>query len=105
MKMLLETERLSITEFTTDDAGFILQLVNSPSWLQFIGDRQVYTLADAELYLVNGPISSYQQLGFGLWKVELKDGGKPIGMCGFLKRTFLDDADIGYALLPEFEGL
>ena len=39
-----------------------------------------------------------------MWTVELKDGGTPIGICGFVKRDTLPDADIGFAFLPQFAG-
>jgi RimJ/RimL family protein N-acetyltransferase len=36
--------------------------------------------------------------------VSLKKTNTPIGVCGFLKRDYLDAPDIGFAMLPEFEG-
>jgi RimJ/RimL family protein N-acetyltransferase len=44
----------------------------------------------------------YSRHGFGLYCVERKEGGAPIGMCGLLKRDSLPDADIGFAFLPAF---
>ncbi len=103
-KKILETERLYLREFDLNDSGFILELVNSPKWLEFIGDRNVKTIADAEEYLKNGAIKSYQENGFGFWAVELKDTATPIGMCGLVKRETLDDIDIGFAMHPEYIG-
>lgn len=100
--MVLETERLILRRLTTDDAPFIFELVNDPDWLRFIGDRGVRTLDDARGYIVKGPIDMYARLGFGLYLVELKDIGAPIGMCGLLKRDTLEDADIGFAFLPRY---
>jgi len=104
MKSFLETDRLFLRQFDLSDAGFILQLLNTQGWLEFIGDRNVIKEEDAEAYLLNGPIKSYQTNGFGLSLVSLKDGEVPIGACGLLKRDYLDDADIGFAFLPEFIG-
>ena len=87
---------------SVDDAAFMLGLLNEPSWLQFIGDRGVRTLDDARAYILGGPVASYARLGFGFYIVELKDGGIPIGICGLVKREFLDAVDIGYALLPAY---
>ncbi|CAN5789336.1 GNAT family N-acetyltransferase [soil metagenome] len=101
---LFETERLLLREFDTSDAAFILTLVNNATWLQFIGDRNIKTTSDAVYYLVNGPMKSYYQHGFGLSMIELKEGNIPIGMCGLIKREGLKDVDIGFALLPEFGG-
>lgn len=104
MKYILETERLSLREFITADAAFILELVNSPGWLQFIGDRNIKTTGQAIAYLENGPIKSYRDNGFGLALVETKDHKISIGMCGIIKRDNLDNPDIGFAFLPGFTG-
>jgi RimJ/RimL family protein N-acetyltransferase len=99
---ILETERLLLRQFTTADAEFIFEQLNEPSFIQNIGDRGVRTLADANSYLVNGPIASYAKNGFGLYLVVLKETHEPIGMCGLIKRDGLDDVDIGYSFLPKF---
>jgi RimJ/RimL family protein N-acetyltransferase len=99
---VLETERLILRRFIHEDAPFILQLVNEPSFIQNIGDRGVRTLSDAERYLATGPISSYARNGFGLYLVQLKESGKSIGMCGLIKRETLGHVDVGYAFRPTF---
>jgi len=99
---ILETERLALRQFTADDAAFIFELVNEPSFIQNIGDRNVRSLADAINYLEKGPISSYARNGFGLYHVQLKESGESTGMCGLIKRDALEDVDIGYAYLPKF---
>ncbi len=98
---LIETERLLLDKLTLDDAEFILKLVNEPSWIANIGDKQVHNLDDARRYLQDGPITMYQKYGFGLYRVALKDN-TPIGMCGILKRDQLPRPDIGFALFPEY---
>lgn len=104
MTFVLETERLTLRRLTPADAPFILELVNTPTWLQYIGDRHVHTLEDARNYITNGPASSYDKIGTGLYLVSLKENGIPIGMCGLLKREILEDLDIGFALLPGHAG-
>ncbi|HEV2673161.1 MAG TPA: GNAT family N-acetyltransferase [Aliidongia sp.] len=99
-----ETDRLILRELVVEDAPFIHALVNDPSWLRFIGDRNVRTFDDARSYILDGPIAMYQRLGFGLWLVELKDGGTPIGLCGLIKRDTLDHVDIGFAFSPVYRG-
>jgi len=104
MNYILETERLFLREFTLADAPFIIELVNSPGWLQFIGDRNVKTEEQAKEYLRNGPLLSYAKNGFGLSLVALKADQSPIGMCGIIRRDSLENPDIGFAFLPSFEG-
>lgn len=99
---VIETERLLLRHFSTDDAAFILELVNEPAFLQYIGDKQVSSLEDARHYLTSGPIDSYRRHGFGLYTAELKDGAIPSGMCGLLKRDTLPDPDIGFAFLQRY---
>lgn len=100
----INTERLTIRPFTLDDAPFILRLLNEPSFIENIADKGVRDLEGARSYLREGPMASYERHGFGLWRVELRGDGTPIGMAGLLKRDYLDAIDIGYALLPEFCG-
>ena len=101
---ILETERLRLRHLSTDDAAFILELLNQPSYLRFIGDRGVRTVPEAERYIAQGPMASYERYGFGLWMVEMKEGRQPVGTCGLIKRKELDDVDIGYAFPPRFWG-
>ena len=100
--IILETERLILRQFSTDDAEFILELVNEQSFIQNIGDRGVRTLDDARAYILRVAVTSYEKNGFGLYLVLLKESGESIGMCGLIKREGLEDVDIGYAFLPKF---
>jgi RimJ/RimL family protein N-acetyltransferase len=99
---VLETDRLILSHLTTEDAEFVLELLNDPSFIRYIGDKQVRTPDDARAYVLNGPVKSYEMFGFGLNLVELKSGRKPIGICGLLKRETLPDPDIGFAFLPAY---
>lgn len=101
---ILETARLQLRHIAPNDAAFILELVNEPSWLRFIGDRGVRTLEDARAYILKGPVAMYDRVGFGLYLTELKANGAPIGICGLVKRAGLEDVDIGFALLPRYRG-
>jgi RimJ/RimL family protein N-acetyltransferase len=101
---LIETESLSLREFSTDDTDFIIELLNDPDFIRNIADRGVRTTADACAYIENRLIASYHKFGFGLYRVTLKASGEPIGMCGLVKRDGLEDVDIGFAFLPAFRG-
>jgi RimJ/RimL family protein N-acetyltransferase len=97
---VLDTERLRLRRLCSDDAAFIVELLNDPSFIENIGDRKVRTLDDARAYIANGPVAMYERFGFGLFLVALKETGTPIGICGLLKRETLNDIDIGFAFLP-----
>ena len=100
---ILETERMILREVTTEDAEFILDLLNQPSFIRHIGDRNVRTIDEARDYIESRFRESYKKFGFGMWAVELKETNQPIGICGFVKRDGLPDADIGFAFLPQYE--
>lgn len=100
--VILETERLTLRQFSSADAEFILELLNEPSFIQNIGDRGVRTTADAEEYIENRLVPSHAQNGFGLYLVTLKGSNEHIGMCGLIKRKELEDVDLGYAFLPRY---
>ena len=99
---ILETDRLGLRRLAVEDAEFIFDLLNQPSFLQFIGDKGVKTIDDARNYILTGPIASYERFGFGLYLAELKPTRAPIGICGLLKRETLDDVDVGFAFLPQY---
>lgn len=103
MKTIL-TERLSLSSLKTRDAAFFQALVNTSSWIQYIGDRHVHTVKDARAYLKSGPLQHEQTHGFGMRKVTLLDTQLPIGICGLVRRDGLPYPDLGFAILPEFEG-
>ena len=102
MNIITQTERLTLRELTVDDAEFVNEILNTPKFLQYIGDRQVRTAEQAADFIESRYRQSYVDHGFGLYAVELKDG-TPIGMCGFVRRETLQGPDLGFAFLPEFE--
>lgn len=103
--IVAETERLLISKFTIEDAPFYLELVNTPNWLKYIGDRNIKTLEDAEDRIKTTILTSYETLGYGAYKLQLKDDNLIIiGSCGLYKRAIFDYADIGFAMLPAYEG-
>lgn len=99
---ILETSRLRLRLLDEGDAPFILELLNDPDWLRFIGDKGVRTLDAARTYIANGPVAMVRRLGFGLYLTELRDTGTAVGICGLIKRDALDDVDLGFAFLPQF---
>ena len=104
LNTVLTTERLALRRLALADAPFIIELVNEPGWLLHIGDKGVRTAEDAHRYLRTGPLESYAKNGFGLYLVERKSDGAPIGMCGLVKRDGLEHADIGFAFLARVAG-
>jgi RimJ/RimL family protein N-acetyltransferase len=104
MAKVLDTGRLALRELELSDAPFILQLLNDPGWIRYIGDRGVRTEEGARGYLETRLIPPYRKHGFGLWMVEPREGGEPLGICGLVKRDTLPDPDLGFAFMPQSRG-
>lgn len=101
---VLETARLRLQELEHTDAGLILRVLNTEGFLRHVGDRGVRDLVQAVAYIDEGPRASYARHGFGLWKATMKATGEDVGICGLVRRDSLPTPDLGYALLPGFEG-
>lgn len=101
---ILDTERLSLREFTPLDAPFLLRLVNEPGWIRNINDPGVRTAEEALAWAEGRLFKAYRELGHGFWAVQRREDGALLGMCGLFKRPALPEPDLGYALLAEHEG-
>ncbi|HEX7316187.1 MAG TPA: GNAT family N-acetyltransferase [Pyrinomonadaceae bacterium] len=99
---VIETERLSLREMSEADARFVLEILNDPGFIRFVGDRGVRNVEDAARYTSERFVESYRQNGFGLWLVAAKDEKVPVGICGLVKRKELNVVEVGYAFLPPF---
>lgn len=98
-----ETQRLFLRPTGVEDAAFILELLNTPKWLQNIGDRKVKTLDDAQAYIETKMLPQLEKLGYSNYTIIRKTDQAKIGTCGLYNREGLDGVDIGYALLPQYE--
>ena len=102
--IILETERLVLREIDSAiDAEFIFELLNSPKFLKYIGDRGVRSIADSAEFIETKYRQGYVDHGFGLYAVERKSDNVPVGVCGLVMRDSLPGPDIGFAFLPEYE--
>ena len=97
---IAETNRLILSKITIEDAPFILELMNTPGWLKYIGDRNIKTVEAAANSIKNNQLKCYEEHGYGYYKMQVKaENLKTIGTCGLLKRANLEDIDIGFSLL------
>jgi len=99
-----ETGRLLFRPTGLEDAELVLELLNMPKWLKFIGDRNVKTLEEAREYIKNRMLTQLERLGYSNYTLVKKSDGILIGTCGLYDREGLEGIDIGFALLPQFEG-
>lgn len=101
---VLETERLVLREVDEGDAAFVLALLNTPGFLENIGDRGVRTEDDARAYIRDKMLASYRDHGYGMWVAVERGGGALVGLAGLVRRDGLDMPDVGYAFAPEAWG-
>lgn len=100
---ILETDRLILRQVTPSDAPFIMELVNEPDWLLYIGDKNVRTHEEADSYIAKLR-EMYAVPGYGFYAVESKEHACAIGICGLIRRESLEDADLGFAYLSRYGG-
>lgn len=100
--VLATTERIVLRELADADAPFVLSLLTDAGWLRWIGDRGVHSLDDSRAYIRAGPQAMLAEHGVALHVISV--AGTPAGLCGLLRRDGHPDADLGFALLPEFRG-
>lgn len=99
-----ETPRLILRPCEENDCKFIYQLLNTEKWLQYIGDRGVYSEIEACTYIREKMYPQLKKVGYGNYVVIRKIDNAKIGTCGLFDRDGLEGIDIGFAFLPEFEG-
>lgn len=99
MEFSTETERLYLRPLNEKDSSFILELVNTKGWLEFIGDRKIYSLENAIEYIA----MILHNNNYHYTVIEEKSKHIPIGVVSFLQRDNHPYPDLGYAMLPEYE--
>ncbi|KAA2243818.1 GNAT family N-acetyltransferase [Chitinophaga agrisoli] len=101
MQHPITTERLSIDILSVNDHDFVLELLNSKGWLEFIGNRNIHSKEEAITYITQ--ILLTPNLTYRV--VRRKEDNTPIGIVSFIKRDYLTHHDLGFAFLPQFMGL
>ena len=98
-----ETERLILKPTSEEDAEFVYHLLNTPKWIQYIGERNIKTVEIAKEYIKNKMIPQLGRLGYSNYTLIRKLDNVKVGTCGLYDRDGLEGIDIGFALLPEYE--
>lgn len=101
--IVVQTRRLTLRHLREADAPFILELLNDPLWVRFIGNKSVDSIPGAVAYIARAQ-RMYTEKGFGLWMVERRDDGAPLGLCGLIKRDTLPDVDLGFGFVSRHHG-
>lgn len=100
----IETKRLLLKPTLVEDADFIFELLNTPKWKEYIGDRKVHTVEAAKIYIKTKMLPQLSKLGYSNNTLIRKADNSKVGICGLYNRAGADEVDIGFALLPDYEG-
>lgn len=100
----MKLRSISIRFIELEDAPFLLELMNSPNWLKYIGDRKICNEEDARNYILEKMSPRLEDKGFINHVMLTKESNIPVGTCSIHNREGIEGLDIGYALLPQFEG-
>lgn len=102
----LETERMIIRNWQVDDWRLVRPMSLDPDVMQYIGHYQPWTEEETRQFVTNR-IADYEQYGWTMWPLILKETGNFLGYCGFLRRVYGEhegEIEIGYALLKDAWG-
>ena len=94
-KIIIETERLFLREFTSEDAGLIYELNNDPDVIRYTLDP-LKNLEEAKEVLVKNILPQYSLYNHGRWAVHLKEYKDFLGWCGLKSRPERNEIDLGY---------
>jgi len=100
----LQTERLRLRRYTTDDIDNIYGLVSDPLVMRYF--PQMYSRSEVEESLEHR-IARYDEIGYSVMAVELRSDGTFVGQIGLLHWDDVDgreDVEVAYMLRPQFWG-
>lgn len=99
----LRTERLRLRRWTDRDRAAFHALNSDPAVMATIGPVMSRSESDA---FMNRIEARFDEHGFGLWCVELLEGGdrEPIGFTGLAMPWFRDGVEVGWRLRSEHWG-
>lgn len=100
-----KTERLIIRPTLEQDADLIYQLMNTPKFIKYVGDREINSIEAAEKYIQTKMLPQLHRLGYSSYSLITNKDGEKIGTCGLYNRNGIEGVDIGFGLLPQYEGL
>lgn len=99
--MVIETKRLILREMTEADMTFLRQILQDEDVMYAyngaFSDGEVQAWLDKQML-------NYEEFGFGLWAVVLKETGVMIGQCGLTMQTYKGDKvlEVGYLFQKDY---
>lgn len=103
MKIIFETPRLILRQFTEVDAPLILALNSDPDIVKYVHEPTLKTQEQAENILKKIILPQYKN-NLGRWAIHTKGHMEFIGWCGLKFRPERDEIDLGYRLIQKAWG-
>jgi len=103
MKIVFETPRLLLRQFTEDDAPLILDLNSDPEIVKYVHELPLKTEEQARKIITDIILPQYKN-NLGRWAMHIKENMEFVGWCGLKYRPELDEIDLGYRLMQKAWG-
>lgn len=103
MKIIIETERLLLREFTIDDAALVYELNLDPEVIRYTGDP-IRDIDHARQVLEQTILPQYALYNHGRWAVLVKPELEFVGWCGLKARPERNEIDLGYRFMQKAWG-
>lgn len=101
----IETGRLILRPFNMADLEAFSLICADPEVMRFIGDGKALDMETVKQRMLSW-ISSYNEQGFGLLALTLKENNKLLGFCGLIEQVVDGESyvELGYRLDRTFWG-
>lgn len=104
MAVILETARLVIREWETEDLEAFFAMTGDPEVMRFIGNGRDFSEFEQARKLLERIREAYKSRGWSRWAVVEKSSGEVIGSCGFSLPYGTEELDFGYYFARESWG-
>ena len=100
--MKMETTRLLLRELNPEDFNALHEILSDPQTMRHYPSP--FSEEQTRRWIMRN-MERYQQLGFGLWAVVLKETGKLIGDCGITMQNIHSEIlpEIGYHIHRDYQ--
>lgn len=96
MTVILETERLVLREWGAEDAEALFVMLGDAEVMRYVDDGRPWEGVGRVREWLGWVQHSYRTRGFSKWAVVERDGGLPVGSCGFVPLPWSGEIDFGY---------
>jgi RimJ/RimL family protein N-acetyltransferase len=104
MDAVIDTGRLILRRFTTDDLDAFYQLGSQPEIIRYAQSAPLASREQALEFMKAAPFHDYATYGYGRFACVWKASGEVIGFSGVKYVPEIEDTELGYRFLPEYWG-